>query len=146
MTGQKKNNRILYHQNYHLIGKTCNHFLKIQMRIRIILEVFEKYKCPVIAFVLQSSRHVSNEQPYLKTTELYEDFFLSSSLFHFFYFVLPFHFLVYVSQFLHLFFFDVLSQAFIKHSRKAFVYIYVNSMHNIYLRKFINFCLTKLLV
>ena len=97
MTGQKKNNRILYHQNYHLIGKTCNHFLKIQMRIRIILEVFEKYKCPVIAFVLQSSRHVSNEQPYLKTTELYEDFFLSSSLFHFFYFVLPFHFLVYVT-------------------------------------------------
>ena len=39
--------------------------------------------------------------------------------------VLPFH-LVYVFQFLHLslfFFFDVLSQGFIKHRRKAFVYI-----------------------
>ena len=61
------------------------------------------------------------------------------------YSVLPFNLLVYVSQFLHLSFFsDVLSQAFIKHSRKAFVYIYINSMHNIYLRKFINFCLTKL--
>ena len=117
------------------------------MHIRIILEFFEKYKCPVIAFVLQSSRYVSNEQPYLKTTGLYEDFFLSSSLFHFFYFVFsaPISSLVYVSQFLHLsFFLDVLSQAFIKHSRKVFVYIYINSMHNIYLRKFINFCLTKL--
>ena len=51
------------------------------------------------------------------------------------YSVLPFH-LVYVFQFLHLFsfffFFDVLSQAFIKCSRKAFVYIYIN-MCNIYI-------------
>ena len=39
------------------------------------------------------------------------------------YSVFPFH-LVYVLQYLHLFFFDVLSQAFIKCSRKAFVYIY----------------------
>ena len=87
MTGQKKNNRILYHQNYHLIGKTCNHFLKIQMRIRIILEFFEKYKCPDIAFFLQSFRYVSNEQPCLKTTGLYENLLLSPSLFNFFYFI-----------------------------------------------------------
>ena len=43
------------------------------------------------------------------------------------YSVLPFH-LVYVFQFLRLFFVviaAVLSQAFIKHSRKAFVYLYV---------------------
>ena len=64
-------------------------------------------------FFLQSSRYVSNEQPCLKTTGLYEDLLLLSSLFHFFYFIfsLPFH-LVYVFQFLHLFCFDVLSQAF----------------------------------
>ena len=37
----------------------------------------------------------------------------------------PFH-LVYVFQFLFsLFFLNILSQAFIKHSRKAFVYIYI---------------------
>ena len=58
------------------------------------------------------------------------------------YSVLPFH-LVYVLQFLHLLFsfFDVLSQAFIKYSRKAFVYIYINTY--IYFRKLMNFCLTK---
>ena len=40
------------------------------------------------------------------------------------YSVLPFH-LVYVFQFLHHFLKNILSQAFIKHSRKAFVYIYI---------------------
>ena len=44
---------------------------------------------------------------------------------------LPFH-LVYVSQFPHLFFYDILSQAFIKDSRKIFViHTYVNRMYNI---------------
>ena len=38
------------------------------MHIRIILVFFEKYKCPGIAFFLQSSRYVSNEQPWLKAT------------------------------------------------------------------------------
>ena len=41
------------------------------MHTRIILEFFEKYKCPGIAFFLQSSRCISNEQPCLKTTGLY---------------------------------------------------------------------------
>ena len=45
--------------------------------------------------------------------------------FTFFCQVLPFH-LVYVFQFLHFVFFNVLSQAFIKHSGKAFVYIHLN--------------------
>ena len=36
-----------------------------------------------------------------------------------------------------------LSQDFIKHSTKAFVYIYINSMYNISFRKLVNFCLTK---
>ena len=51
--------------------KTYNH--KIQMHIRIILNFFENYKSSGIAFFLQSSRYVSNEQPFLKTTGLYDD-------------------------------------------------------------------------
>ena len=49
--------------------------------------IFEKYKCPGIAFFLQSSRNVSNEQPCLKTTGLYDDLSLLSSLFHLFNFI-----------------------------------------------------------
>ena len=51
------------------------------------------------------------------------------------YSVLVFH-LVYVFQFLHLFF-VVLSQVFIKCSRKAFVYphMYIKTVYNIYFRK-----------
>ena len=54
------------------------------MHIRIMLEFFEKYKCPGIAFFIQSFRCVSNEQPCLKTG-LDDD--LLPSLFHFFYFI-----------------------------------------------------------
>ena len=43
------------------------------MHIRIILEFFEKYKCPDSAFVLQSSRYVSNEQSCFKSTGLYDE-------------------------------------------------------------------------
>ena len=46
------------------------------MHIRIILEFFEKYKCPGIDIFLKSSRCVSNEQPCLKTTVLYDDLLL----------------------------------------------------------------------
>ena len=57
-------------------------------------------------------------------------FYLVCFTFYISYSVLPFH-LVYILQFLHPFnFFDVLSQAFIKYSRKAFVYICIN-MYNI---------------
>ena len=42
---------------------------------------------PGIAFFLQSSRYVSNEQSCLKTSGLYDDLLLLSSLFHFFYFI-----------------------------------------------------------
>ena len=68
-------------------------------------------------------------------------FYLVYFTFVILYSVLPFH-LVYVLQFLHLFFFDVLSQAIIKCSKKAFVYIDIN-IYNIYFRKLMNFCLTK---
>ena len=101
MISQKKNNRILYHENYHLIEKPA--LFKNPDAYWIILEFFEKYKCRVIAFVLQRSRYISNKQPYLKTTGLYEDLFLSSSFFFYFIFNAPIS-LVYVFQFLHLFF------------------------------------------
>ena len=45
------------------------------MHIRIISECFEKYKCPGVTFFLQSSRYVSNEQLYFKTTGLYDYFY-----------------------------------------------------------------------
>jgi len=56
------------------------------MHIRIILKLFEKYKCSGIAF-FPPELHVSNEQSCLKTTGLYDDLLLLSSLFHFFYFI-----------------------------------------------------------
>ena len=52
-----------------------------------IISFFEKYKCPGIAFFLQSSRYISNEQWCLETTGLHDDLLLLSSLFHFFYFI-----------------------------------------------------------
>ena len=86
MTDQQKNNRTLNHQNYDLTEKPVPLF-NIQMNIQIILKFFEKHKCPGIAFFLQSSRYVSNEQSCLKTTGLYDHLLLLSSLFHFFYFI-----------------------------------------------------------
>ena len=41
------------------------------MHTRIILKFFEKYKCSGIAYFLQSSRYVSNEQSCLKTAGLW---------------------------------------------------------------------------
>ena len=117
------------------------------MHIRIILEFFEKYKCPGIAFFLQSFRCVSNEQLWLKATGLYDDILLLSSLFHFFYFIFsdPISFSLYFPIYFFLFF-DIPSQAFIKYSRKAFVYIYreiYSMVIYIYFRKLMNFCLAK---
>ena len=111
------------------------------MHVRIILELFEKYKCPGIAFFLQSSRCVSNEQSYLITSGLYDDILLFSICFTFSisYSMLPFG-LVYAFQFLCLsLFFDVLSKVLIKNSRKAFVCVYIY----IYILENINFCLAK---
>ena len=57
---------------------------------RINLKFFEKTKQNKtknsgIDFFLQSSKYVSNEQSCLKTTGLYDDLLLLSSMFHFFY-------------------------------------------------------------
>ena len=59
-------------------------------------------------------------------------YFLPSFTFSVSYSVFPFH-LVYVFQSSP--FFDVLSQAFIKCSRKTSVYKYINNMYNIYIFK-----------
>ena len=66
--------------------KICNHFLK-QDAHQNYLGLFEKYKCPGIAFFHQSSRYVSRKQSCLKTTRLCKDLLLLSSLFHFVYFI-----------------------------------------------------------
>ena len=53
--------------------------------MRIILEFGKKYKCPGTTFFLQNPSYVSNEQPCLKATGLYDDLLFLSSLFPFFY-------------------------------------------------------------
>ena len=75
-----------------------------------------------------NSRCVSDEQPCLKTTGLYEDLFILPSLFHFFNFIFsdpPFSFSCFPISLSSFFFLNLLSQAFIKCSRKSFVYIYI---------------------
>ena len=51
MIGQQKNNRTLCHQNYDLVEKSVI-FCKIQMHVRIILEIFEKHKCLALFFLI----------------------------------------------------------------------------------------------
>ena len=108
------------------------------MHIRIILKFFEKYKCSGIDFFLQSSRYVSTEQSCLKTTGLYDDILLLSSLFYFFYFIVsapisfslcsPISPSLFLSFFFPSLFLNVLSQAFIKHSRKCiYTHVYIVS-------------------
>ena len=85
--------------------KTRNHFFKIQMHIRIILNFFEKYKCSVLFFFLQSSKYVSNEQSSLKTTGLHNFYScLVCFTFSISYSVVPFH-LIHALQYFRLFFF-----------------------------------------
>ena len=130
MIGQHKNNRILYHQNRHLLEKPIIIFFNPD-GYQNYLGSFWKYKYPVTVFIfifLQSCRYVSNEQPCLKTTGLYEELLLVSSLFHFFYFIfsalISFSLCFPISPSLLFFIFYVLSQVFIKHSRKALANIY----------------------
>ena len=84
------------------------------MHIELYRNFLKNIKAQVLLFFLQSSRYISNEQPCLKTTGLYDNlsFYIVCFTFSISYSVFPFR-LVYVLQFLHLFFFfDVLSQAF----------------------------------
>ena len=69
------------------------------MHMRIILEFAKKYKCPGITIFPQNPRYVSNEQPCIKTTGLYDDllFLPVSSIF-------PIPYSVSYSRFLVIFF------------------------------------------
>ena len=113
------------------------------MHIRTISDFFFKYtnaqallffsKAPDV--FLFFPRDASSEQPYLKKkqTGLY-DLLLLSSLFCFFYFIFSaaISFKLMFSIFSIPFLFFVPSQAFIKYSRRAFVYIYcIYSMYNV---------------
>ena len=113
------------------------------MHSRVILKLFENYKCPSIAIFFSRVPDVFKEQSCF--IGLYDDLLLISNLFHFFYFIFsaPISFSLCFPVSPPPLLFYALSQAFIKHSRKAFVYIYANNMHNIYFRKLMNFCLTK---
>ena len=130
MIGQQKNNRILLSPKLPFNRKTCNHFLKSRCISKLSWNFLKNTNAQVLLFFFfsQSSRYVSNEQPCLKTTGLYENLLLLSSLFHSFYFIFsaPISLSLCVPIFPFLFFlFDVLSQAFISHSRKALVYTYI---------------------
>ena len=120
------------------------------MHIRIILELKKKKnqkkeKAQVLLFLSRAPDIFLMSSHALDYMTLFY-FYLVSFTFSISYSVLPFC-LVYVFQLLHLFLslslFDVLSQDFIKHSIKAFIYIYVSSIYNTYFRKLMNFCLTK---
>ena len=128
MIGQQESNRTLYHQKLGTNRKTCNHFLKSRCISELSWYFFEKYKCSGIAFFLQSSRYASTEQPCLKTNGLYDDPLLLYSQFHLFLFHIQYsHFIQFMFSNFSISFY-VLSQDFIKHSRKAFVYICIIHM------------------
>ena len=115
-----------------------------------ILEIFENYKWPGIAFLIQSSRCISDEQPCLKTIGLYDDLsFLPSLFFSISYSVFLFH-LSCVFQFFCLFFCGYSFSSFYQAQKKSLAYLcvyvyytYIYSMYNIYFWKFTNFCLAK---
>ena len=103
------------------------------MHSRITLEFFWKTQMSRYCFCLQRSWCVSNEQPSITKSGLYDYLLLSSSLFHFFYFIfsapVSFHLCFPISWSL-VSFFDVLSYAFIKHSRKLLhtcIYIHTHT-------------------
>ena len=87
MIGQQKNNRNLYHQNCHLTEKPAI-TLKSRWISKLSWNFLKNTNDQVLLFsFLQSSRYISNEKSCLKTTGLYKDLLLLSSLSHFFYFI-----------------------------------------------------------
>ena len=97
-----------------------------------------------IAFFIQSYRYVSNELPYLKTTGLYDDLLLLSSLFHFLYFIFralisfTLCFPIFLSLFL-IFFLKPLASVV----EKLHAHTHIHSMY-IYFRKLTSVCLKNL--
>ena len=114
------------------------------MHIRIILEFFEKYKCHIFPFFLQSSRYVSNEQPCLKTTRLYDDLLLLSSFIFSISYSVLFH-LVYIFKFLHSLHFFLIRffPGFYQAQQESFcIHKYIISIYTQF-TKLMNFCLNK---
>ena len=130
MIGQQKNNRTLYKLSFN--RKTCNHFLKSRCISELSWNFLKNTNVQVFLFFSRAPDIFLMSSHALDYMTLFY-FYLVSFTFSISYSVLPFQ-VVYVFQFLHLFFFfDVLSQAFIKCSRKAFLHTYINSMYNIYI-------------
>ena len=134
MIGQQKNNRILLSPKLPFNRKTCNHFLKSRCVSELSRNFFKTASAEVLLFLHQSSRYVSNDQPCLKTTELYDDLLLLSSLFHFFYVIssAPISFSLCFSM-SHLFFCCCSFSSLYQMQYKSFCILYINNMHNIYI-------------
>ena len=120
----RKNNRTLYHRNCHLMEKPVIIF-KNPDAYQNYLGSFWKIQMCRYCFVFTRAPDMFLWAAMLKTAGLYDDFLLLSVCFTFSisYSVLLFH-LVYIFQFLCLFiffFFDLLSQDFIRFNTKAFV-------------------------
>ena len=82
MIGQQKNNKTAYHQNSNLIEKPVITLLNPDVH-QDYLETFRKIQMPRYSFYFSRAPGTSNEQPCLKTTELYDDLLLLPSLSHF---------------------------------------------------------------
>ena len=117
---------------------------KIQMHNKIILECFEKHKCPGTTILFQISRCIPSKQSCLKKTGLYDDLLLLSSLFHIFYFIFSaltlFSLCFLISPFLLLLLFSLKPLSSVV---EKLLYTYICSMYNIYFRKCMNFCPAK---
>ena len=132
MIGQQKNYRILYHPNHHVIEKNCNHFLKPRW--------YQNYLG--IFWEIQMSRYyfyfTRAPDMFLRSSHIYKQlddmrifsFCLVCFTFSISYSEFPFH-LILFSNFSISSFFYVLSQAFIKNSKKAFVYLYIKYVYNV---------------
>ena len=125
--------------------KTCNLFLKYRYISELSWIFLKNTNTQVLLFFspIQSSRYISNEQLCLKTTGLYDDPLLLSSLFYFFY--VTFNASISFSLWFPIFPSIFSLMFFLKHLWSVVVklFIYINNMHNIYFRKLMNFCLTK---
>ena len=125
MIGQQKNTTILYHQNYQLI-KNLSSLFKSRCISELPWNIL--YKHPGILFFLQSSKYVSNEQPRLKSTWLYDDLLLLSSLFYIYYFIFSvisfsLYFPISPSLFFWIFFLKPLSSVVEKLLYNIYIYI-----------------------
>ena len=122
--------------------KTCNHFLKSKCISELSWNFLKNTDAQVLLF---STRNVSNEQPCLKTTGLYEDLLLLSRLHHFFHLILraPISLSSCFPISSSLLFFFFLMFFLMSLSSIVEKLLYVNNMYNMYILEKMTFCLTK---